>query len=65
MIVAEDADEVAGPKDDSHVVKIKSLNADVFVDVTENLDCRIAVEVQVLGIHSMSTKRASHITTGK
>jgi ABC-type branched-subunit amino acid transport system substrate-binding protein len=34
MIVAEDAYEVAEPTIDSHVVKMKSLNADVFVDVT-------------------------------
>jgi len=34
MIVAEDAYEVAEPTIDSHVVKMKSLNADVFVDIT-------------------------------
>jgi len=34
MIVAEDAYEVAEPTVDSHVVKMKSLNADVFVDIT-------------------------------
>ena len=34
MIVAEDAYEVAEPTIDSHVVKMKSLNADVFVNVT-------------------------------
>jgi ABC-type branched-subunit amino acid transport system substrate-binding protein len=34
MIVAEDAYEVAEPTIDSHIVKMKSLNADVFVDVT-------------------------------
>src|SRR6476660_1600020 len=33
-IVAEDAYEVAEPTIDSHVVKMKSLNADVFVDIT-------------------------------
>jgi branched-chain amino acid transport system substrate-binding protein len=33
MIVAEDAYEVAEPTIDSHVVKMKSLNADVFVDI--------------------------------
>jgi branched-chain amino acid transport system substrate-binding protein len=34
MIVAEDAYDVAEPTIDSHVVKMKSLNADVFVDIT-------------------------------
>jgi len=34
MIVAEEAYEVAEPTIDSHVVKMKSLNADVLVDVT-------------------------------
>ena len=34
MIVAEDTYEVAEPTVDSHVVKMKSLNTDVFVDVT-------------------------------
>ena len=34
MIVAEDAYEGAEPTIDSHVVKMKSLNADVFVDIT-------------------------------
>jgi ABC-type branched-subunit amino acid transport system substrate-binding protein len=34
MLVAEDAYEVAEPTIDSHVVKMKSLNADVFVDIT-------------------------------
>jgi ABC-type branched-subunit amino acid transport system substrate-binding protein len=34
MIVAEDAYEVVEPTIDSHVVKMKSLNADVFVDIT-------------------------------
>ena len=34
MIVAEDAYEVAEPTIDSHVVKMKSLNADVLVDIT-------------------------------
>ena len=34
MIVTEDAYEVAEPTIDSHVVKMKSLNADVFVDIT-------------------------------
>jgi branched-chain amino acid transport system substrate-binding protein len=33
MIVAEDAYEVAETTVDSHVVKMKSLNADVFVDI--------------------------------
>jgi ABC-type branched-subunit amino acid transport system substrate-binding protein len=33
MIVAEDAYEVAETTVDSHIVKMKSLNADVFVDV--------------------------------
>jgi ABC-type branched-subunit amino acid transport system substrate-binding protein len=33
MIVAEDAYEVAEPTIDSHAVKMKSLNADVFVDI--------------------------------
>jgi ABC-type branched-subunit amino acid transport system substrate-binding protein len=34
MIIAEDAYEVAEPTIDSHVVKMKSMNADVFIDVT-------------------------------
>ena len=34
MIVAEDAYEVAEPTINSHIVKMKSLNADVFVDIT-------------------------------
>jgi branched-chain amino acid transport system substrate-binding protein len=34
MIVAEDAYNVAEPTIDSHIVKMKSLNADVFVDIT-------------------------------
>jgi ABC-type branched-subunit amino acid transport system substrate-binding protein len=34
MIVAEDAYEIAEPTIDSHVVKMKSMNADVFVDIT-------------------------------
>ena len=34
MIVAEDAYEVAEPTIDSHVVKMKSLNADVLIDIT-------------------------------
>ena len=34
MIVAEDAYEVAEPTIDSHIVKMKSLDADVFFDVT-------------------------------
>jgi branched-chain amino acid transport system substrate-binding protein len=34
MIVAEDAYEVSELTIDSHVVKMKSLNADVFVDIT-------------------------------
>jgi hypothetical protein len=34
MIVAEDAYEIAEPTIDSHAVKMKSLNADVFVDIT-------------------------------
>jgi branched-chain amino acid transport system substrate-binding protein len=34
MIVTEDAYEVAEPTIDSHIVKMKSLNADVFVDIT-------------------------------
>ena len=34
MIVAEDTYEVAEPTVNSHVVKMKSLNTDVFVDVT-------------------------------
>jgi ABC-type branched-subunit amino acid transport system substrate-binding protein len=33
MIIAEDAYEVAEPTIDSHIVKMKSLDADVFVDV--------------------------------
>jgi ABC-type branched-subunit amino acid transport system substrate-binding protein len=34
MIVAEDAYEVAEPTIDTHVVKMKSINADVFVNIT-------------------------------
>jgi ABC-type branched-subunit amino acid transport system substrate-binding protein len=34
MIVAEDAYEVAEPTIDTHVVKMKTINADVFVDIT-------------------------------
>jgi ABC-type branched-subunit amino acid transport system substrate-binding protein len=34
MIVAEEAYEVAEPTIDSHIVKMKSLNTDVFVDIT-------------------------------
>jgi branched-chain amino acid transport system substrate-binding protein len=34
MIVAEDAYDVTEPTIDSHIVKMKSLNADVFVDIT-------------------------------
>ena len=34
MIIAEDAYEVAEPTIDSHIVKMKSLGADVFFDVT-------------------------------
>jgi ABC-type branched-subunit amino acid transport system substrate-binding protein len=34
MIVAADAYEIAEPTIDSHVVKMKSLNVDVFVDIT-------------------------------
>ena len=34
MIVAEDAYDLAEPTIDSHIVKMKSLNADVFVDIT-------------------------------
>jgi ABC-type branched-subunit amino acid transport system substrate-binding protein len=34
MIVAEDAYEVSEPTIDPHIVKMKSLNADVFVDIT-------------------------------
>src|SRR5438045_3670790 len=34
MIIAEDAYETAEPTIDSHVVKMKSLNADVFVDIS-------------------------------
>ena len=34
MIVAEDAYDVTDPTIDSHIVKMKSLNADVFVDIT-------------------------------
>jgi len=33
MIIAEDAYEVAEPTIDSHIVKMKSLNANVFVDI--------------------------------
>src|SRR5579872_634 len=34
MIVAEDAYDVAEPTIDSHIVKMRSLDADVFVDIT-------------------------------
>jgi branched-chain amino acid transport system substrate-binding protein len=34
MIVAEDAYDVAEPTIDTHVVKMKTINADVFIDVT-------------------------------
>ena len=34
MIIAEDAYEVAEPTVDTHIVKMKSIGADVFVDVT-------------------------------
>ena len=34
MIIAEDAYEVAEPTIDTHVVKMKSINADVFVNIT-------------------------------
>jgi branched-chain amino acid transport system substrate-binding protein len=34
LIIAEDAYEIAEPTIDSHIVKMKSLNADVFVDIT-------------------------------
>ncbi len=34
LIVAEDTYEISEPTIDSHVVKMKSLNADVFVDIT-------------------------------
>jgi ABC-type branched-subunit amino acid transport system substrate-binding protein len=34
MIVAEDTYEVAEPTIDTHVVKMKTINADVFVDIT-------------------------------
>ena len=34
MIIAEDAYEVTDPTIDSHIVKMKSLNADVFVDIS-------------------------------
>jgi branched-chain amino acid transport system substrate-binding protein len=34
MIVAEDAYDVAEPTIDSHIIKMRSLNADVFVDIT-------------------------------
>ncbi|SHJ30895.1 amino acid/amide ABC transporter substrate-binding protein, HAAT family [Bradyrhizobium lablabi] len=34
MIIAEEAYEVSDPTIDSHIVKMKSLNADVFVDIT-------------------------------
>ena len=34
MIVAEDAYDVTDPTIDSHIIKMKSLNADVFVDIT-------------------------------
>jgi len=33
MIVAEDAYDIAEPTIDSHIVKMRSLNADVFVDI--------------------------------
>ena len=34
MIVAEDAYDVTEPTIDTHIVKMKSLNADVFIDIT-------------------------------
>ena len=34
MIVAEDSYEISEPTIDSHIVKLKSTGADVFVDVT-------------------------------
>ena len=34
MIIAEEAYEVSDPTIDSHIVRMKSLNADVFVDIT-------------------------------
>jgi len=34
MIITEDAYEVTDPTIDSHIVKMKSLNADVFVDIS-------------------------------
>jgi branched-chain amino acid transport system substrate-binding protein len=34
MIIVEDGYEVTDPTIDSHIVKMKSLNADVFVDIT-------------------------------
>src|SRR5262249_10128026 len=34
LIVAEDAYDVTEPTIDSHIVKMKTVNADVFVDVT-------------------------------
>jgi branched-chain amino acid transport system substrate-binding protein len=34
MIIAEEAYEVSDPTIDSHIVKMKSLNADVFVNIT-------------------------------
>ncbi|MBR0823162.1 ABC transporter substrate-binding protein [Bradyrhizobium liaoningense] len=34
MIIVEDAYEVTDPTIDSHIVKMKSLNADVFVDIS-------------------------------
>ena len=34
MIIAEDAYEVAEPTVDTHIVKMKSIGADVFIDVT-------------------------------
>jgi branched-chain amino acid transport system substrate-binding protein len=34
MIIVEDAYDVTEPTIDSHIVKMKSLNADVFVDIT-------------------------------
>jgi hypothetical protein len=36
MIVAEDAYDVAEPTIDTHIVKMKTMNADVFVDITSS-----------------------------
>jgi branched-chain amino acid transport system substrate-binding protein len=36
MIVAEDAYDVAEPTIDTHIVKMKTINADVFVDITSS-----------------------------